>query len=312
MNIRDLQYLVAVADTQHFGRAAERSFVSQPTLSAQLKKLEEELGVQLIERNNKRVRVTKEGEAIVAQARVVLSEIEHLKALAQHSQDPLAGTFHLGIIPTLGPYLLPHILPAFKKQLPNLQLIVQENKTENIVSALKEGELDAIILALPIESTGLEGKELFCEPFYIALPTEHLLNKKKKLSLQDLKEETLLLLDEGHCLREQALEACQFARGKKTPGFQATSLETLRHLVAAGDGVTLLPGLSVSSAEKDSAIRIKMFANPVPSRQVGLLWRKSTSRRVCCEKIAELVTNAVRGNSHLKTRAILTVMKKEL
>ncbi|WP_040953697.1 LysR substrate-binding domain-containing protein, partial [Coxiella burnetii] len=205
MNIRDLKYLLAVADSAHFGKAAEKCFVSQPTLSAQLKKLEEELGVRLFERNNKRVLITPIGQIIAAQVRVILQEVEKLKVLAQNAQDPFAGVFHLGIIPTLGPYLLPIILEIFKKRLPKLNLVVYENKTENILHELQQGRLDAVILALPVSAPNLVVQELFCEPFYVALPKHHPLAKKKSVTLADLEKETLLLLEEGHCLREQAL-----------------------------------------------------------------------------------------------------------
>ena len=312
MNIRDLKYLVAVADTEHFGQAAEQSFVSQPTLSTQLKKLETELGMQVFERNNKRVHLTEMGKLIVAQARHVLHEIDRLKSIAQEAKDPFTGTFRLGIIPTLGPYLLPHILKKIKTNLPRLQLVVCENKTETIMRQLKKGLLDAVILALPVAHQGLVVNDLFSEPFYVALPEAHRLNKKQRLKLQDIAQEKLLLLEEGHCLREQALEACVLSGAKEQPGFKATSLETLRHIVAAGAGVTLLPALAVPAALQDPAIAIKPLAAPIPSRKIGMLWRNTTSRTQCCEKIANIICHAVKKEMHLKKRASLQVMKKEI
>ncbi|ATN74863.1 LysR substrate-binding domain-containing protein [Coxiella burnetii] len=310
MNIRDLKYLLAVADSAHFGKAAEKCFVSQPTLSAQLKKLEEELGVRLFERNNKRVLITPIGQIIAAQVRVILQEVEKLKVLAQNAQDPFAGVFHLGIIPTLGPYLLPIIFEIFKKRLPKLNLVVYENKTENILHELQQGRLDAVILALPVSAPNLVVQELFCEPFYVALPKHHPLAKKKSVTLADLEKETLLLLEEGHCLREQALEACSMTAAKTEMGFKATSLETLRHLVAAGAGITLLPALSVN-AEK-SELAIKSFNATIPSRSIGMLWRDFSARKECCETMAKLISAEVKKHPKLKTRAPLKVMERKL
>ncbi len=312
MNIRDLTYLVAVADTEHFGQAAEQSFVSQPTLSTQLKKLEGELGVQIFERNNKRVHLTETGKLIVDQARRVLHEVAQLKELAQESRDPLAGTFRLGIIPTLGPYLLPHILNQIKKQLPNLKLVVCENKTETITKQLRKGSLDAIILALPIASEGLVENDLFAEPFYVALPKDHKLSKKQQLKLHDIASEKLLLLEEGHCFREQALEACAMSGAKDFDGFKATSLETLRHIVASGAGITLLPALSVTSASQDPAITIKSLSAPIPSRKVGMLWRKTTTKTQCCEEIARIIKSCIQKESYLKKHSRLKVMEREI
>jgi len=312
MNIRDLKYLVALADTQHFSQAAAQSFVSQPTLSAQLKKLEAELGVQLFERTSKRVHITETGKLIVDQARQILNAVDHLKNIAEETKDPFAGTFRLGIIPTLGPYLLPYVLKAIKAELPNLELIVCENKTETIVKQLKKGLLDAIILALPITSEGLTGNDLFAEPFYVALPKNHPLRKKHDLKLSDLENEKLLLLEEGHCFREQALEACALSGAKDGNDFKATSLETLRHIVASGAGITLLPALSVTTASQDPAICIKSLSAPTPSRNIGMLWRKTTSRLKCCEEIVKVIRQAIQQESYLKKHSSLKIMTNEI
>lgn len=286
MNIRDLKYLVAVTETAHFGQAAERCCVSQPTLSMQLKKLEDELGVQFFERNNKSVMITPVGKALALQARSILGEINTLKQIASHAKDPFAGEFRLGIIPTMGPYLLPDLLPIIKKRLPKIDLIVFENKTSVILNELRSGLLDAIILALPVSDEGLVTKELFQEDFLLALPKKHPLVNKNKIQMQDIKNETLLLLEEGHCLRDQALEACGLVGATEKSGFKATSLETLRHLVASEAGITLIP--EMAAKHNNAKIALKSFAKPSPSRKVGMLWRQNSARQICCEKMLEL------------------------
>ncbi len=294
MNIRDLKYLVAVAQTRHFGRAAERCFVSQPTLSTQLKKLEDTLGVILFERTNKSVMITIVGQEIVNQAKEVLASVNKITQLAQNSKDPFAGPYRIGIIPTLGPYLLPHILPAIKKTLPNIELIIAENKTENVMAQLRAGTMDAVILALPLKTEGLVVQELFREPFYIALPKSHPLASKKKLSMKELENESLLLLEEGHCLREQALEACQFALNQQSLGFSATSLETLRQIVGLGAGITFLPALAVKSSKLDKNIVIRPFSGAAPARSIGMLWRGSSVREQCSQEIVKLIQKQVK------------------
>jgi len=289
MNIRDLKYLVAVDETQHFGKAADRCCVSQPTLSMQLKKLEEELNVQLFERTSKQVLTTEIGKKIIEKARQVLSEIETLKQLAQMAQDPYSGQIRLGIIPTMGPYLLPKLMPEITHQYPKLSLVLYEDKTEVITEKLSQGELDAIILALPIDCENFSMETLFVENFYAAVPKTHVLAKKRALNMQDLENEQLLLLGEGHCFRDQALEACRFSGAQLKSGFQATSLETLRHMVAANVGITLLPKMMVDTLPKQRDIVILPFVDPVPSRQVGLLWRENSPAATAAKAITALV-----------------------
>lgn len=289
MNIRDLKYLVAVAETQHFGKAADMCFVSQPTLSMQLKKLEEELNVQLFERTSKKVIITDIGKELVEKARRVLAEIDELKQSAQMAQDPFSGQIRLGIIPTMGPYLLPRLLSKVHDQYPNLELVLYEDKTEVITDKLKRGELDAIILALPIDDDGFATESLFVEDFYAAVPKSHKLAKKKSLFIDDLKDENLLLLGEGHCFRDQALEACRFSGAHLKSGFQATSLETLKHMVAAGAGVTLFPKMMVDTLPKNIDLVILPFSDPQPSRQVGMLWRESSPSATAANAIAALL-----------------------
>lgn len=289
MNIRDLKYLIAVVESEHFGQAAEQCCVSQPTLSMQLKKLEDELGVQLFERTNKCVMTTPIGKQLAEQAKRILGEINTLKNMASNAKDPLCGDFHLGIIPTMGPYVLPGLLANLKKHLPKLNLIVYENKTENILKELHSGLLDAVILALPVEKEGLVCHELFREAFVLALPKNHDLAKKSKVHLDDIKHEELLLLEDGHCLREQVMDACHMMSSQEKTGFKATSLETLKHLVASGLGVTLLPEMMVQTSAKQSGhVVLKHFTKPEPSRKVAMLWRKNAARSACCEKLVEL------------------------
>ena len=278
MNIRALQYLVTLANVRHFGRAAEACFVSQPTLSTQLRKLEEELGVQLIERMPRKVMLTEAGEEIVERARLVLRDIEQIKEVARRTNDPRAGVIRLGIFPTLGPYLLPHVVPRLHRAYPKLELLLVEEKTEKLLSLVREGRLDAAILALPIEDDGLLIEPLFEEPFVLALPQGHPLATTDQLHIDDLHGHTVLLLEDGHCLRDQALDICQTAGANEKPGFRATSLETLRQMVAAEVGITLLPTLAIKPpvALTDS-ILLKPFAEPMPSRRIGMVWRKSSA-----------------------------------
>jgi len=286
MNIRDLKYLIAVAETEHFGQAAARCHVSQPTLSMQIKKLEDELGVQFFERTNKSVMITPIGKALAAQARQILGEINTLKQIANNAKDPFSGEFRLGIIPTMGPYLLPKLLPIIKKHLPKIDIIVYENKSHIILNELRSGLLDAIILALPVNEDGLTAQELFEEPFLLALPKQHPLAKKTSIQLKDIENEELLLLEEGHCLRDQALEVCGMVGAKDRSGFKATSLETLRHLVASGAGMTLLPKMAIQKS--NTTIALKPFTKPIPIRKVGMVWRQNSARLPCCEKMLSL------------------------
>jgi LysR family transcriptional regulator, hydrogen peroxide-inducible genes activator len=291
MNLKDLKYLVALAEYLHFGKAAKACFVSQPTLSIQLSKLEEELGITLFERGQKRVILTATGRVIVEQAKIILHAANKLEQLAKSAADPFSVPLRLGLIPSLGPYLLPVILPPIKQALPKLELFLYEDKTASLLEQLKEGQLDSIILALPITEGNFVTKPLFAEPFFLALPSTHHLRTEKNIKLSDLDEENLLLLEEGHCLREQALEICHKKSAlTEKPNYRATSLETLRHMVAAGAGITLLPLLAL---EQRPLMVNKALTPPVPQRQIGMLWRKESVLAVCCAKLAELITTNV-------------------
>ena len=291
MTLQELRYLVAVAEEGQVARAAERCHVGQPTLSTQLKKLEDTLGVKLFERGPRGLKPTAAGAPIIAQARVVLEEAEKLRTLARATQDPMVGTLRLGAIPTLGPYLLPHLLPAIRKTYPKLRLLLSEHLTGQLLEALHRHTLDAALLALPVAHEGLELMELFREPFELALPVGHRLTKKKHAQPHDLTDENLLLLAEGHCLRDQALDVCGAKKSESREEVQATSLETLRQMVAAGIGCTLLPQLSTQGGARPDKrlIELRPFARPAPTRLIGLVWRARGARAEAARRLGELI-----------------------
>lgn len=292
MNIRDLQYLVSLADQRHFGRAAEICHVSQPTLSTQIKKLEEELGVQLIERAPRQVMLTDVGREIVERARGVLRDVAQIREVARRTADPQAGTLRLGIFPTLGPYLLPHVVRRINERFPDLELLLFEEKTEQLIEHLRSGRLDAAILAEPVEDDQLVRHHLFTEPFVLALPSGHPLDASGPLNVDELQGHTVLLLEDGHCLRDQALEVCQLASANEKPGFRATSLETLRQMVAANVGMTLLPVLAVKPPiAVTEAIHLRPFGDPPPSRSLALFWRRSSAMDDFLQEFSALVAD---------------------
>ena len=287
MNFRDLRYLVALADHKHFGRAATASFVSQPTLSTQIRKLEDELGVSLVERAPRRVMLTPIGRDIAERARKVIAEVEQMGEIARRSQDPEAGTVRLGIFPTLAPYLLPHVLPAVRKRFPRLELLLVEEKTDQILARLRDGRLDAGVLALPVHDDQLQVEPLFDEPFVLAVPQQHALARRGSLKLRDLDHQHLLLLEEGHCLRDQALDVCHMAGADERDGFRATSLETLRQMVAAGVGITLLPVLAVQPPVPVSTdIQLLPFQGEAPHRRIAMVWRRSSAMSGFLQQLA--------------------------
>lgn len=277
MTLQELRYIVALADTGHFGKAAEACFVTQSTLSTQLRKLEESLGQVLFDRSLKRITPTPKGREIVAAARNILAEAERIRDLAGHTQDPMARTIHLGIIPTLGPYYLPGALALLRKRHPALRPLLREETTQQIVDHLLDGELDAGLLALPVTDDRIRAEPLFHEYFFAALPAAHALAARKTLRAADIKREKLLLLDEGHCLRDQALDFCHAHSSNLREEVRATSLETLRQMVGMGLGVTLLPALSVNAGSRvtNKSMVCRPFAKPVPKRTIALIWRKN-------------------------------------
>ena len=297
MNIRDLQYLVALAEHRHFGRAADASFVSQPTLSTQIRKLEDELNVTLVERAPRKVLLTETGRAIAERARAVLAEVAEIKLIARRAGDPEAGELRLGVFPTLGPYLLPHLVPLVRRAFPRLELMLIEEKSDQIVQMLHAGTLDVGILALPIHEDSLHTEFLFEEPFVLAVPSEHpLASRKARLRMSDLEDQSLLLLEDGHCLRDQALELCQLAGAGERMGFRATSLETLRQMVAANVGITLLPTLAIKPPVARTAnVKLIEFAGHAPSRTVALVWRKSSSMGDFLRHFAQVITQLPKG-----------------
>jgi LysR family hydrogen peroxide-inducible transcriptional activator len=294
ISVRALCYLVALTEEEHFGRAAERCFVSQPTLSAQIKKLEEQLGVQLVERSQRRVMVTELGREIADRARGVLNGIDEIVAAARAHQDPLAGEVRIGLIPTIGPYLLPRVTAQLKREFPRLRLMLLEYQTDELMERLDEGSLDMIVLADTVDVSAYGCRTLYEEDFLVALPADHRLAGRQRLSVDDLDDETLLLLEEGHCLSDQALEVCSRVRVDQPQDFRATSLETLRQMVAAGIGITLLPQLAAGDPSRaHSNLALRPFQQPRPSRRVIALWRKSNPRRATIELICDAITKTV-------------------
>ena len=296
MTLQDLRYVVTLAETRNFARAAKACYVSQPTLSTQIKKLEDELGLALFERTNKRVMPTPAGFELIVQARVVLEEAEKLQQMAQQALDPMAGPLRLGVIPTLGPYLLPHLVPQLRADYPRLSLYLREDLTGNLIERLRSGALDAILLALPIQTDGLELIELFREPFVMALPKDSPLAGKSEVMETDLMGVQLLLLEDGHCLRDQALAVCGLPQPRGSEDFRGSSLETLRQMVAAGVGCTLLPALAADAAGTGGTkltsarlIELRPFAAPVPSRTIGLAARRGFPRLEMVRAFAELI-----------------------
>ena len=285
MTLTELRYVVAVAETRHFGRAAERCFVSQPSLSASVKNLEEELGVQLFERGKRGVFLTEAGEQIVAQARRALEEANRVKAVARQGRDPLKGVLRLGIIHTVAPYLLPDLVGALRRGAPGMPLDVEENMTATLDRMLRSGELDAVVLALPYEGPGVETAPLYEEVFKVVAPARHALARKKTIAVEELDAGELLLLPVGHCFRDQVLDACtEFSRPPE-PGRQGNSLETLRSMVASGLGVTVLPATALTSRHANPLVKAIEFSNPQPVRRIALAWRRGFHRQAALEKL---------------------------
>jgi LysR family hydrogen peroxide-inducible transcriptional activator len=284
MTLTELRYTVAVARERHFGRAADACFVSQPTLSVAVKKLEEELDVKLFERGNNEVGVTPLGEEIIRQAQAVLEQAALIKEIAKRGKDPLAGALRLGVIYTIGPYLLPQLVNHTIEHLPQMPLMLQENFTTRLLDMLRAGEIDCAILAEPFADAGLAVAPLYEEPFLVAVPRGHALAKRKSITAEELKKETMLLLGTGHCFRDHVLDVCpEFARFSSDAegirkSFEGSSLETIRHMVAAGMGVTVVPSLSVSPRSSDPHVVFVAFKGHPPTRRVVLVWRRSFTR----------------------------------
>ena len=283
MTLTELRYIVAVARERHFGRAAEACFVSQPTLSVAVKKLEDELEVKIFERGGSEVSVTALGEDIVRQAQVVIEQAQAVREIAKSGKDPLSGPLKLGIIYTIGPYLLPDLVRRVIERTPQMPLMLQENFTVKLLEMLRTGEIDCAILAEPFADSGLAVAPLYDEPFWVAVPQHHRLAKQPRINAQELKRETMLLLGAGHCFRDQVLEVCpEFARFSADAdgirkSFEGSSLETIKHMVASGMGITVVPRLSISST-LPGLVQFVAFEDPAPSRRVVLAWRRSFTR----------------------------------
>jgi LysR family transcriptional regulator, hydrogen peroxide-inducible genes activator len=298
MTLTELRYIVAVARERHFGRAAETCFVSQPTLSVAVKKLEDELGLTLFERGPGEVSVTPAGRRIIEQAQRVLEEASRIRELAAAGKDPLAGPLRLGAIYTIGPYLLPKLIPILRRTAPAMQLLIQENFTHRLAEELRSGEVDVILVALPFEAPGVMTRPVYDEPFMVAVPKGHPWEHRKRVTSEELTNESLLLLGEGHCFRDQVLDICHTVRSRERSPLARTveggSLETIRQMVAGGVGVTVLPATSTATSGGSSdLIRILPFARPAPTRRVGLAWRRSFPRPEAIEALrkAILATN---------------------
>jgi LysR family transcriptional regulator, hydrogen peroxide-inducible genes activator len=279
MTLTDLKYIVALARERHFGRAAEKCFVSQPTLSVAVKKLEEELGVILFERSPQEVRVTPIGERIVAQAEKVMAETAQLAEIAAAGKNPLAGPLRLGVIYTIGPWLLPKLVPLLRERAPEMPLLLEENYTHRLIERLKTTELDVAILALPVEEPGLVVQPVYDELFRVLLPIGHAWTKEKTIDPDQLLDEQLLMLGRGNCFRDQVLDLCSAAGEGGPQVLEGSSLETIRHMVASGVGITVMPAAAVDTIPKnDPLLRVRNFAQPEPSRRVGMVWRTSFPR----------------------------------
>jgi LysR family transcriptional regulator, hydrogen peroxide-inducible genes activator len=296
MTLTELKYIVAVARQKHFGHAAEACFVAQPTLSVAIKKLEDELGVVIFERGGTEISMTPLGAQIVAQAERVLEQTAAIKEIAKQNKDPLAGPLRLGVIYTIAPYLLPPLVKAMIERVPQMPLVLQENFTVRLIELLRQGELDAAIMALPFAEQGLMVQPLYDEPFVVALPRHHAWAVRESIDAEELKSETMLLLGSGHCFRDQVLEVCPEMSRYSTSGdgiartFEGSSLETIRHMVASGIGITVLPKASVPDMQaKDGMLRYVPFSAPSPSRRVVIAWRKSFTRRPAIEAIRQAV-----------------------
>lgn len=295
MTLTELRYIIAVAREHHFGRAAERCFVSQPTLSVAVKKLEDELGVVLFERGGSEIRPTPVGTRIVEQAVRVLEQADAISHIAAGGRDPLAEPLRLGAIFTIAPYLLPRVIPALHRKAPTMPLLIEEDYTAQLATRLKKGELDVIVISLPFREPGLAVQAVYDEPFVVALPNEHRWRDRKSVDAQELARENLLLLGAGHCFRDQVLQACPDCGHSNVGGslqhtLEGGSLETIRQMVATGAGITVLPCMSMGAGSaSDRLTVVRPFKKPVPMRRVALAWRRSFPRREAVEVLRQAI-----------------------
>ena len=288
--LKQLKYLCAVADRQHFGHAAKSCYVSQSTLSAGIQELEETLGVSLVERNNRNVLLTSLGQDVVDRGREILVEIEDLISMCESSGAPFSGKLRLGVIPTIAPFLLPRMLHALRETHPDFKLFIREDQSQPLVDSLHAGELDVLLLALPFPADNVDNMTLSVDPFVLACPLDHALSAKSPLHSSDLQGESLLLLEDGHCLREHALEACKLRDNQISVPYQATSLTTIVQMVANGIGITLLPKMAVDAdITAGTELAVIPFGEVGVSREIGLMWRKKTPRQTEFRLLGEFI-----------------------
>jgi LysR family hydrogen peroxide-inducible transcriptional activator len=301
MTLNELRFIVAVAQERNFRRAAEKSFISQPALSLAIQKLEEELGLKIFERGKSEVTLTPVGTAIVEQAQRVLEEAEQIREIAAQGKNQLNAPLRVGIIHSVGPYLLPDLIPALKKVAPHMPLEVEENVTANLETLLRNGKLDVIIIALPFGDASILTHPLYDEPFEVVVSSEHRWSERTTIKAPELAEEKVLLLNSGHCFSNQVAEACPDLNRKGADIQQGTSLETIRNMVASGLGITVLPASSNSARYRSRLLKVIPFAKPVPSRRIALAWRKSFARTQAIDALALAVAQAkITGVKHLE------------
>ncbi len=301
MTLNELRFIVAVAQQRNFRRAAEKSFISQPALSLAIQKLEEELGLKIFERGKSDVALTPVGSEIVEQAQRVLEEAERIREIASQGTNQLATPLRVGIIHSVGPYLLPDLIPSLKKVAPAMPLEVEENITANLEVLLRNGKLDVIIIALPFGDSSILTRPLYDEPFEVVVSNEHRWMGKRSIKAQELSDEKVLLLDSGHCFSNQVAEACPDLNHKGADIQQGTSLETIRNMVASGLGITVMPASANSSRYRSRLLKVIPFAKPTPSRRIALAWRKSFARTQAVEALAQAISRAkVTGIQHLE------------
>lgn len=289
MTLTELQYIVAVAQERHFSRAAERVFVTQPALSLAIKKLEEELGATIFERHQTRIELTPLGAQIVHQAQRVLEEAEHIKILAAQGKDQLNGLLRLGVIATVGPYILPDLVPLLNARAPKMPLELEENLTQNLAGMLKSGKLDVIMIALPFEEPGILTTALYDEPFQAVVPAGHPWQKKKLLDSRQLSAEKVLLPHAGHCFRQQVLDSCPELSRSDAEGWQGNSLETIRQMVVSGFGITVMPCSALTPKYQNKRLIAIKLADPVPGRRIGLAWRRGFTR----PQVVDVIRDAI-------------------
>ncbi|MCY1319215.1 Hydrogen peroxide-inducible protein activator [compost metagenome] len=291
LTLRQMRYFEALASARHFGKAAELVHVSQPALSAQIMEMENHLGVKLVERSRSGVFLTRKGEEVLARTRTILADVDMLEQSARASSGTLEGRIRIGVIPTLAPYLVPRLVPHLRRVYPAIEIELKESVTSRLVADLGEGLLDAVVAALPIETDGLSTKPLFSDRFYMAMADDERNILMSPLTEDQVDVEQLLLLEEGHCLREQALAVCSTAGKRRLVSFGATSMTTLLQMVANGMGMTLIPEIAIATEAARNSIRIVPFAAPEPAREIGLVWRRSSPRERDMEALATAISD---------------------